>query len=700
MDFQYRLIMLALLTAFVTSLAAFGLAATTYRTRKRLARFWMLASAGALGSIAWSIHLTGILALSPHRPASYEILYLLLSWLVMVTTSWLALRIAIQTRLKPHMVLSGSLLTSLGISGMYYASMYSLRIASNDPYSLSLFSLFVSLLATLPLFVLLLHFWNHAEKFKSLLSPQRLATVMMSFVAAGMYYLVSASMDASAAGLQSTLDSASPMLLAMLITTGGIGFIVFTLMVFIYGRRDSRLWSAWDHSFDSNHELSRMALLDTLTQLPNRRLFQQHLETAIGRTNRGNNSLAVAFIDLDGFKPVNDALGHHIGDEVLLSVARRLNAAVRGCDIVARVGGDEFVALLEDIKSDQDIVPIVERIIQSLREVFYLQGHEISISASVGISVYPRDGNIERLMVCADAAMYRAKSDGKNRFRFFDAEIELASDRLQEMQHDLAQALLKDEFRLHFQPKIDSNTNAMAGVEALLRWQHPTKGMIAPGVFIPAAERFGLINPISEWVIEESCRIIHRMRSQGVNLHIAVNLSPQQFRNPQLVSNTLSILRRFDLPAESLMFEITETVDPHNRDQFNTLLAEFRQAGIDVAIGNFGTGVSSLSYLQQINVREIKLDRTFISGIVENIQLRAVVRALIHLAHALNFRVVAEGVETEGQRQMLVKMGCDQQQGYLFARPVPEEKLMCLIRQLEALTTSAAEEKEDPPASA
>ncbi len=278
-----------------------------------------------------------------------------------------------------------------------------------------------------------------------------------------------------------------------------------------------------------NDELSRMAMIDPLTLLPNRRAFLQHLESGIRRNSRMDKSLAVAFIDIDHFKPINDAYGHHIGDEVLRAIAKRLNAAVRGCDIVARLGGDEFVALIEDIKSDQDIVPIVERILHSLRDVFYVGQHEIVISASVGIAVSPRDGDPERLMICADAAMYRAKSDGKNRFRFFDSDIALASDRLLEIQNDLRDALSRNELKLHFQPKVDSKTHALMGVEALLRWQHPVKGSVAPEIFIPAAERFGLISQIGDWVIEESCRVSHRLREQGVHLKIAINLSPQQF---------------------------------------------------------------------------------------------------------------------------------------------------------------------------
>lgn len=437
---------------------------------------------------------------------------------------------------------------------------------------------------------------------------------------------------------------------------------------------------------DANHELSRMAMIDTLTQLPNRRSLLQQMESAIRRTSRMGSSLAVAFIDIDDFKPINDSHGHHVGDDVLRAIAKRLNAAVRGCDLVARIGGDEFVALIEDIKSDQDIVPIVERIIQSLREVFYIDNHEIIISASVGIAVSPRDGDMERLITCADAAMYRAKCDGKNQFRFFDSDIELASDRLLEMQSDLRDALSKDQFKLYFQPKIDSKSHRIAGVEALLRWQHPSKGTIAPEIFIPAAERFGLVNQIGEWVIEEACRTLHHMRDQGIDLNISINLSALQFRNANLVTNILATLKRFDLPNTALMFEISETAGAQNPKQFKSLLDALKDAGISIALDKFGTGESSLAHLQRVKVNQLKLDHTFIANISTNDQSRAISNAIIGLAHALELTVVAGGVETEAQRKILTELGCDQLQGYLFARPVPEEKLAALVHQIAAIS--------------
>jgi diguanylate cyclase len=287
---------------------------------------------------------------------------------------------------------------------------------------------------------------------------------------------------------------------------------------------------------------------DALTQLANRRGFEAQLNSAVKRSTRMGKTIALAYIDLDHFKPINDNFGHHVGDAVLVAVAQRLNKTVRACDFVARLGGDEFVAIIEDITFDEDITPIIGRVVDSIKESFHVDSHNIDISCSVGVAVYPGDGDIEKLMVCADAAMYKAKENGKNQFKFFDAEIELASEQMLEMHHDLRQAIDNDEFVLLFQPKVDCKTQQPVGAEALVRWKHPTKGMLSPNEFLPAAERFGLINYMNEWVLEEACRTIYRAKTAGVTLNLSINLARQQFRNPNLVPDILNIIENYDIP--------------------------------------------------------------------------------------------------------------------------------------------------------
>ncbi len=455
--------------------------------------------------------------------------------------------------------------------------------------------------------------------------------------------------------------------------------ILITLLISML---DLFLRSSKSSSPHSRENLSQMAMVDTLTQLPNRRALMQHLDAATRRSERSGSAVAIAFIDIDNFKQINDSLGHQIGDEVLQEVSKKLVAAVRGCDEIARIGGDEFIALIEEVKSDDDCVVIVERMVSSIREVIIANHSDWNVTASIGVAVFPRDGNIDALMSAADAAMYRAKKDGKNQFRFFDAEIALASDQLLETQHDLKHALADDELRLHYQIKIDSITREPVGAEALLRWEHPVKGLLTPAIFMQAAERFGLSYAISNWVLEECCRTLHRLNFQHIPFSISVNLSHQQLKNANLVNEIKEMLKRFSLPSSCIMFEITESAALKNQKLFNTQLQRFKEAGINIAIDDFGTQPSSLVYLQSLEVTELKLDPAFISNIDKNHKTRGIIQAVIELAHVLELNVVAEGVETEDQRRILADLGCDQMQGFLIARPVPEEKLIHLLKKL------------------
>lgn len=437
--------------------------------------------------------------------------------------------------------------------------------------------------------------------------------------------------------------------------------------------------SSFQHS---REHLSQMAMVDTLTQLPNRRALMQHLQAATRRSERTGISLAIAFIDIDNFKHINDSLGHHVGDQVLQEVAKCLVAAVRGCDEVARIGGDEFIALIEDVKYDEDAVTIVDRMVNSIREVSITNQIDLNVSASIGVAMFPRDGNINQIISAADAAMYRAKKDGKNQFRFYDADIAMTSDQLLEIQHDLKNALANDELKLHYQLKIDSITREPVGAEALVRWEHPVKGLLLPPDFMPAAERFGLSYAMNIWMIEEACRTLHLLNYLHIPFSISLNISCQQLRNNNLVNEITLMLRRFNLPLASLIFEITESAAFKNKLLFHKQLERFKEAGLKVSIDDFGTQPSSLAYLQHLDVSELKLDHTFTANVENDYKIRGVIQAVIELAHVLELNVVAEGVETESQRQTLAEIGCDQMQGFLISRPVPEEKLVRLLKKL------------------
>ncbi|MDZ4210795.1 MAG: EAL domain-containing protein, partial [Methylotenera sp.] len=433
---------------------------------------------------------------------------------------------------------------------------------------------------------------------------------------------------------------------------------------------------------EDHQEMSRQALLDTLTQLPNRRALMQHLEAATRRCERSGSSLAVAFVDVDNFKQINDTLGHQVGDKVLQKIAKRLVAAVRGCDEVARIGGDEFIAIIEEVDSYEDCIAVVERMVSSVRESCIINNTELHPSVSIGVAMHPKDGNINELISAADTAMYRAKKDGKNQYRFFDTEISSAADQLLEMQYDLKNALANDELKLHYQIKIDSLTREPIGAEALLRWEHPVRGLLNPAEFMPAAERFGLSYAISDWVIEESCRTLRQLKHLDIPFNIAINISHQQLINASLVSSITEMLNRYELPKSSLIVEMTESAALKNQEIFNNQLSRFQDAEIKVTLDDFGTYSSSLTNLQKWPVSELKLDPTFTENIATNNRTRGVVQAVIELAHALDLNVVAEGVENEGQRKMLAEMGCDEMQGYFISRPLPEDRLISLLKNL------------------
>ena len=434
----------------------------------------------------------------------------------------------------------------------------------------------------------------------------------------------------------------------------------------------------------ANDELGRRAFLDPLTDLPNRTLFEDRLSHAVARNARSDErvaerhqeKLAVMFVDLDGFKPVNDCFGHGVGDLVLKEVAQRMRSSARDSDTVARVGGDEFLLLMEDAVSAADVATFAKRLTEALRQPFEVAGQRIEVSASIGVAIYPEHGERSKLIAHADAAMYAAKRAGGNTYALFEAHME--TDPLAELslQGDLRQASQRGELMLYYQPKVDSAGGQIHGVEALLRWKHPQRGLVGPNVFIPLAERFGLICQIGDWVIEEACRQMHAWTAQGMRMRVAINLSAHQLRDEALVERICQALNRHQVDPAYLLCEITESVAMEDIEVTRRTFEGLATIGVFLSIDDFGTGYSSLSYLRQLPARQLKIDRSFVMDLEESKDARAVVEAVVSLAHALELRVVAEGVETEGQRDILVRLGCDELQGFLFARPMPASDLM------------------------
>ena len=427
-----------------------------------------------------------------------------------------------------------------------------------------------------------------------------------------------------------------------------------------------------------------MAYHDSLTGLPNRALLADRLDRAMLAAQRSERSLAVMFLDLDRFKTINDSLGHMTGDQLLKEVASRLCRAVRASDTVARLGGDELVVLVAGIRNIVESSHVAEKIIEALSASFPLEGRNLHITPSIGICIYPDDGeDVETLMRHADAAMYHAKANGRNNYQFFTQTMNLAAARHFELENSLRGALAQNQFELHYQPIMDIGTRRLNTMEVLLRWRRTNGELVLPDHFIPIIEENGMIVPIGEWVIRTACQQIMAWRSEGLApVPLAVNLSPRQFMHKGLVDSIRTILDETGIDPALIEFEITETALMEHGEQTLEILGQINAMGIRLSIDDFGTGYSSLAYLKRFPVKKIKIDRAFIKDLEESAEDRAIVAAIIALSDSLQLSVVAEGVETEGQYGLLQRNGCTYAQGYLFSQPVPQEKARLLLPRI------------------
>ena len=417
----------------------------------------------------------------------------------------------------------------------------------------------------------------------------------------------------------------------------------------------------------------KLAHQDPLTSLPNRYLLLDRLDRAINRSRRNNKKIALFFLDLDRFKQINDSLGHDCGDELLKIVATRLLGSLRAADTVARLGGDEFVAVIEDVEDARDISLVCNKLITSLTAETNLKGHEISVSTSIGVAVFPDDAdNAEDLIKCADTAMYRAKKQGRNACQFFTKKMSAASvDRLI-IENELRKAIDNNSgFELYYQPKIILRTGSLFGMEALVRWHHPQRGLVPPVEFIPVAEESGLIISLGAVILHNACVQRRRWLEKGLEkLPVAVNLSPRQFRDQNLLNMLKECLAETGLAPELLVLEVTEESLMEDTKLNLEVLEDICRLGVCLAIDDFGTGYSSFSYLKKFPISMLKIDRSFVSGVTDNKNDAAIVSSIISLGHHMNLSLVAEGIETEEQQKFLAKQGCEIGQGFLFDRPL------------------------------
>ena len=433
-------------------------------------------------------------------------------------------------------------------------------------------------------------------------------------------------------------------------------------------------------------ELEHQASHDSLTGLPNRSLLRDRIDQAIARAQRDGKLVAVVFVDLDHFKLINDSLGHHVGDCLLLEIAARLSSCVRSRDCVARQGGDEFVIVLTEQDDDPEIIAIVSRLLESISQPWVHHGQEYGLSCSIGISCYPQDGaDPDALLRSADAAMYKAKASGRGTYHFYTRELNQAISERLELENSLRHALDRNEFRIYYQPRIEVASGRIVSAEALIRWDCPGKGLIPPDSFISIAEESGLIIPIGQWVLQEACRQASAWQRAGLPpIGVSVNLSPIQFRQDGLVDGVAAALALAELDPAYLELELTESLVMHDAERINVAMQSLKALGVDIAVDDFGTGYSSLSYLKRFPVDRLKVDKSFVRDIDSDPDDAAIVRAIITLGHALGLKVVAEGVETRAHHEFLRQHGCDELQGYYFSQPVPAFEMEALLRNADA----------------
>ncbi|MDP3522683.1 MAG: bifunctional diguanylate cyclase/phosphodiesterase [Hydrogenophaga sp.] len=699
----------SLVVAFFASYVTLELCGRVRSAAVKPRRWWLWWAGGSLtlGSGIWAMHFIGMLGFDVGLPLGYRAAPTLLSWIAAVTAAAIALGIASRDRLTGWGMLGGSGSMALAICATHYLGMAALDLAPGIVWRLPwvVASALIAWGASAASLVLQLLLRRTRGKLRILI--QLPAAVVMGATIAGMHYSAMAAVQLPLGTICRSVDGLSGYTLAVTVFTVSLMILGGALMLSVRDAlardREAELSRSLKRAnlelLEANVTLHRQAFEDPLTGLPNRALLSDRMQHAVARIERQGGAvsglaterLAVLFVDLDGFKPINDSFGHEVGDDVLRQVAERLKGAVRDSDTLARLGGDEFVALIEAIDAESAAVVLGQRIIDALSRPIRVADLDVSLSCSIGVAVYPdHDHNGQRLLACADAAMYAAKRTGGGTCVTYDPSMSGDTTEQIQLQHALRHAVERGELMLYYQPKVTASDGRVHGFEALLRWQHPERGIISPAVFVPLAERFGIIGSIGNWVIDEACAQLARWDKQVMPCRVAINLSPHQLRSPDLPMRIRNALNRHNVLPAQLVCEITETAMMENIQSERNVLDQIAAMGVCLSIDDFGSGYSSLAHLRNIPARQLKVDRSFVTDLADNADAQAVLDAVMRLAHALHMEVVAEGVETEGQRSVLVRLGCDILQGYMISHPMPAEAVPQWLQALQAYSVAAA----------
>ncbi|GLQ96175.1 putative bifunctional diguanylate cyclase/phosphodiesterase [Dyella mobilis] len=642
---------------------------------------WLAGGATAMGVGIWSMHFVAMLAFSLPIPLGYDPAITGYSLLIAIFVSWFALYVVTRSTLGLRDIAVGGVLMGLGIAGMHYTGMAALRMEPGIDYDPLLFAASIVVAIVASTAALWIARMLSDARLHNVIAKRVGAALVMGLAITGMHYTGMAAanfMPGSICGATHGVDA------HWLATTISLFTFAILTVTLILSRFDVRTALLAGSVTQLNDQIVRMANHDALTDLPNRWALVERIDAAVRTAKRMQTAFAVLFMDLDGFKTINDSLGHSAGDEVLKAFARRLLQCVRDGDTVARLGGDEFVVLMENLESPDDAQDVAQDVIDRMERGHWHDGQSIQAVPSVGIALFPRDGETaDTLLKNADAAMYEAKRAGRATWRFFEASMNAAAMRTLQIQNAMRAAFDEGYFSLRFQPKFRGTTNELVGAEALIRLHHPELGLLMPSEFIPTAERSGQIVQIGQWVVRETCRQIRHWQTMGLSsMKVAVNLSPRQIAQPDLVDTMIDIVRAEHVRCDQIIFEITEAVAMHDAQKTVEMIQAFQRAGFEIAIDDFGTGYSSLAYLERFRAKQLKIDRFFTSGLdAQGNESRAIVSAIIALAHSLNMEVVAEGVETQSQLTELQIMECDQMQGYLLGKPLTASAFGALLEE-------------------
>lgn len=672
-SYDHLLVMVSFFVAFIASFTALDIAARVATSQGIAALCWLVGGGAAMGIGIWSMHFIGMLAMMLPMPMNYDIPLTLTSMLVAMLASIGALHQVCRIDLPLRRWVTGSVLLASGVVVMHYTGMAALQVEPGiiwNPWLVAL-SVVIALVASAAALWLAFHLREGARHIMLLRGG---AAAVMGLAIAGMHYtgMAAASFHHSTHVMPQGLGNQSLAVWVTVLTLTILGLTLLGSMLDAQVRASQLARSL----AKANAELEKLALHDRLTNLPNRHLLEQRLEQAILKARETQGELSVMLMDLDGFKAVNDTWGHHIGDELLVAVTQRMTTLLHGRYTLARLGGDEFVLLVAAPINETGA--IASALVDEISAPYSLHSYDLNVSLSIGIARFPEDGeDRQQLMLNADAAMYHTKRGGRNGWHFFHPSMNVIVQHKRQIREDLRLAIDSQQLRLFYQPKFRLPDGPIEGFEALLRWQHPLRGLLEPAEFLPHAEKSGQIVAIGHWVLDEACRQLRCWHQQGFTLWtVAVNLSALQFVQIDLRATVADVLQLHQIPPQSLILEVSEATAMRDPRVSTRIIRELRELGVQVAIDEFGIGYSNLLHLHRLPASELKVDRNFIHQIMQGEESPEQIRALIALAQSLNVRMVAGGVETPEQQQLLVDLGFSSLQGYLLGRPQPAETVL------------------------